>query len=124
MKSDCRGVSNTPFEDFDTQAGTLRAPVVLAEGTSNGTALKLPGVGRFMFLQKTGAIANSGSLAGSIEESADGSTGWTAIGSFMAAGANTIQKLYATTTKQWVRHVAVVTGGGSGTVASDAAVVY
>lgn len=124
MKSDCRGVTATPFENFDTQFGLLRGPVVLAEGTSNGTALKLPGAGRFMFLQKTGAIANSGSLAGSIEESADGSTGWVAIGSFTAAGANTTQKLFATTTKLWVRHVAVVTGGGSGTVAADAAVAY
>lgn len=124
MLSDNRGVTPVPFEQFDTQRKTLRAPVVLAEGTSQATGVKLPGIGRFLFTQDTGAIANNGSLAGTIEESADGSNNWTTIVTFAAAGANTTQKQYATTTKPYVRHVAVVTGGGTGSVATGAGVLY
>ena len=124
MLTDSRGVKDVPFEDFDTQVKSLRAPVSLAEGTSNGTAIQLPGVCRALFTQITGAINDSGSLVGTIEESATGSGGWTTVVTFTAAAANTVQKAYATLTQPYVRHVAVVTGGGSGTVLTSASVIY
>lgn len=127
MLSDARGNLTAPLEQYDVRSKTLRAGVVLAEGTSNGTAIQLPlvsGSVRALFTQTTGAIADSGAVAGTIEQSATGSGGWSTIATFNSAGANDHQQRYATITQPYVRHVAVVTGGGSGTVATTAQLIF
>ncbi len=109
-----------PFEEFCMEVMSLRAPIALAEGTANGTAVKLPTLSKICVIQKTGAIVSSGSLAGTIEQSATGSGSWSTIGTFTAAGAADIQKIYVTPTELYIRHVAVVTGsGGTGTIVTD-----
>lgn len=127
MKTDARGVTNVPFEQYDCQIRSLRAPATLAAGTSNGTAVKLPITGptRIMVVQKVGTIADSGVVAGTIEQSTDGSTGWETIYTFTAgAGSANVQKGYADQTKAYLRHVAVVTGGGAASAITSCDVLY
>lgn len=112
MLQDCRGATSCPFREHDVQSRKLRDPASQAEGTVNGTALELPAKGiQVTFLLQSGAITGTPTLDAKIQESADGSTGWTDLVSFpTGVVANTVKSVVATTTKKWVRYVSVVNG--------------
>lgn len=126
MITDARGVSSVPFEQFNCQIKNLRNPVQLAEGTSNGTAVRVPvaGTTRVAAIQKVGTVAGSGVVAGSIQESANG-TDWTTVYTFTAgATLGDTQLAFFNITQTYVRHVAVVTGGGAGTAITSCDLLY
>ena len=95
-------------------------PAVQSAGTVNGAAVKISDCLEALVAFQLGALGG-GTVALSVEESADGSTGWAAIaadrlnGTLVAGTANSVQTVGLTDlnglTKQYVRPVVVITGG-------------
>jgi hypothetical protein len=84
-------------------------------GSASGSAIDLlSGDGRCFAVQMVGAVGGTTpSLAGKIQESADGSTGWTDISgaTFTAVGASDVmQSISFDRTLRYVRYVGTVTG--------------
>lgn len=117
------GIKSIPFAEYDAVAKPMLRPVVLAEGTTSGLTILLPALGDVCVTQSTGVIADSGALAGKIQQSANGSD-WEDLATFLAAGATAYEKKIITPTKLYLKWVGVVTGGGAGTVATAASIIY
>jgi hypothetical protein len=108
---------------MSTKLSDLPNNAVLAQGltprsltaTVTGSAIDLlTGDGRCFAVQMVGTVGGTTpSLAGKIQESADGSTGWTDISgaTFTAVGASdTMQSISFDRTLRYVRYVGTVTG--------------
>ena len=68
---------------------------------------------RALFVILTGTVTAGGSLSAKLQESADGSTGWTAIDSATFAlviADNNVQVIQFTRTARYVRYAATLTG--------------
>ena len=128
MFVDSRQLTNTPFESFDTQVKMLLIPSALAAGTFEGDAIELPAAGypcRALFIQMTGAAVDNAVSSGYIEQANDGGGPWETIATFTEdVSEDTIQKVYATVTKQYVRYSSVVTGDDSPEIQSSAVVIF
>lgn len=103
------------------------SPVARTDGTANGTAVDRivsGGTGDAVLVVSTGTITD-GSHAVTVQESADGSTGWTNVASenlqgslptVVAANDDTMFEVGVRPTKRYLRAVATSTGSTTGGV--------
>jgi hypothetical protein len=109
----------------DMVAEVSVAPALLDDGTSNGTAIDRGvngGMQSAVLLVVTGTVTD-GSHAVTIEDSADGSTGWAAVNAsqlqgslptVVAANDNTLFEVGVRSTKRYLRAVVTTSGATTG----------
>jgi hypothetical protein len=96
-----------------------------ATATVTGAAIDfITGDGRCCALQLVGTVGGTApTLAGKIQESADGSSGWADVASFTSvAASNDSQMLSFDRTKRYLRYVGTI-GGTSPTIPLTAAII-
>jgi hypothetical protein len=111
------------FDDVLVQKSL--SPLARTDGTANGTAIDRMvngGMQDAMVIVNTGTITD-GSHAISVQDSADGSTGWAAVAAdqlqgsaptVVAANDDTVFEFGVRSTRRYVRAVAVTTGATTG----------
>ncbi|MCZ7413044.1 hypothetical protein [Streptomyces sp. WMMC897] len=111
------------YDEVVTQVSL--APATLTDGTANGTAVDRGANGGMQdaVLVITSGAVTDGSHAVTVEDSADGSTGWTAVaagalqGSLPTLGSDdddSVTEVGLRTTRRYVRAVVATTGSTSG----------
>jgi len=126
MRMTPAGAKSGNFVDADLRVKILLDPEVQAEGAVTGNVLRFPAdvaAAGFdaLIWQKTADIADSGTLLGKVQESADGSSYSDVTGgAFTLCGADNLQQLQIRITKPYLKYVATAGGGGMGTVEATA----
>ena len=126
MRQSALNVQSVDFVGLDVKVKTLLDPEVQAEGAITGNVIHFPEVNSgfdALIFQKTADIADSGALAGKVQESADGIT-YNDLQAFASAGANAFEQIQIRITLPFLKYVGTATGGGMGTVEATAGIVF
>ncbi len=105
---------STKIQDFANNAilGAGLVPQSITASINGSAADMINGDGVCVAIQQIGSVSGtSPTLAGKIQESADGSTGWTDVATFTTVTTSTnTQALVFERTKRYLRYVATVGG--------------